>query len=68
MKMTIVNLTGASVDTHAAVLPATGGARLRAFRPADDAAGGRGSGFGTARTELSPTPVPVLDVTPDPTS
>lgn len=66
MEMTIVNLTGASVDARAAVLPTTGAVRLRAFRVAGDALGGRGLGRGTA--SFTPTPDPVLDVTSDPTS
>lgn len=66
MEMTIVNLTGASVDARAAALPASVGVRLRAFRVAGDALGGRGFGFGTAST--TPTPDPALDVTSDPTS
>ncbi len=64
--MTIVNLTGASVDARAAVLPTTGGVRLRAFRVAGDALGGRGFGFGA--TSITPIPDPHLDVTSDPTS
>lgn len=69
MEMNIVNILGASVDgTHAAALPTFGGARLRAFRVAGTAPGGRGFGFGTAGATLSPTPAPVLDKTSDPTS
>lgn len=68
MEMTIVNLTGASVDARAAVLPTTGGVRLRVRRVAADALGGRGFGLGTARIEHKPTIDPVLDVTSDPTS
>lgn len=68
MEMTIVNLTGASVDACAAVLPTTGVARLRARGVAVDALGGRGFGFGTARIEHVPTFDPALDVTFDPTS
>lgn len=68
MEMTIVNLAGASVDARAAVLPTTGGVRLRARRFAADAPAGRGFGLGAARIEHEPTFDPALDVTSDPTS